>query len=105
MHDPIGFNTSGSFSGVKHESFLDSDRFGTADGLVRASGLPVAGSGRSVRPRTVGIFAVPRREEVPLLFTVQSHSCTSKSISRFSDPKFDELDTICGVSEPFFSRN
>ena len=94
MHDPIGFDTSGSFAGIKYECLFNSDRLGSADGLIGAGGLPVAGSGRPVRPWTVGIFAVPWREEVPLLFTVQSHSCRNPipKISKFSFWKFAELE-------------
>lgn len=50
VHDPIGFDTFGSFSGVKYKRFFNSDGLGSADGLIGAGGLPVAGSGRPIWP-------------------------------------------------------
>ena len=71
MHDPVGLEALWWLPAVEHERLLNADLLAVAtgrhDGLVCASRLPVAGRCRPVRPRSVGVLAVPRAEEVPLL--------------------------------------
>jgi hypothetical protein len=72
VHDPVCLDTLGRFAAVEHKGLLDSDvlaRRSQQDGLVGAGGLPVAGSGGTVWPSAVGVLAVPRAEEVPLVLS------------------------------------
>lgn len=76
VHDPIRFVALGSFPSVEHQSLLDTYWLWMADRLVGPGRLPVPGSGGPVRPRAIWVLSVPWREEVPLLFTVQSLACS-----------------------------
>lgn len=75
VHDPIGFLSLGCFSGVKHQGLLNPDGLRNPDGLVRPGRLPIPPTRCPVRPRTVGVFPVPRWEEVPLLLPIQGQTC------------------------------
>lgn len=75
VHDPIRFVALGSFPSVEHQSLLDTYWLWMADRLVGPGRLPVPGSGGPVRPRAIWVLSVPWREEIPLLFTVQSLAC------------------------------
>lgn len=48
VHYPIGFHTSGSFSGVEHQRFLDPNRLWFSDWLIGSGGLPITSSGGSI---------------------------------------------------------
>ena len=79
VHDPVGLDALGRAALVEDEGLLDADALAggaAADGLVRAGGLPVAGTRGAVRPDTVGVLTVPRREEVPLPVPVASLGCS-----------------------------
>ena len=78
MHDPVGLDALGRAALVEDECLLDADALvggAAADGLVGAGGLPVAGPRRAVRPDSVGVLAVPGREEVPLPVPVVRLGC------------------------------
>ena len=78
VHDPVGLDALGRAALVEDECLLDADALvggAAADGLVGAGGLPVAGTCGAVRPDSVGVLAVPRREEVPLPVPVGSFGC------------------------------
>ena len=75
MHDPVCLDPLGRLTTIEHKGFLDSDvlaRWSQQDGLVGAGGLPVAGSGGTVGAGAVGVLAIPRAEEVPLVLSKQS---------------------------------
>ncbi|RDX88631.1 hypothetical protein CR513_29754, partial [Mucuna pruriens] len=55
VHDPIGFLSFGCFSRVKNQRFLNSNRFRFTNRFIRSGRLPVPGSGRPIRPRTVRV--------------------------------------------------
>ena len=70
MHDPGRLGALGRAARVEDERLLDADALaggGVVDGLVGAGGLPVPRRRRPVGPRAVGVLAVARAEEVPLL--------------------------------------
>jgi hypothetical protein len=75
VHDPASLDTPGRLAPVEHEGLLDPDvvagRRSGQDGLVGAGGLPVPGPGGAVGPGAVGVLALPRAEEVPLLLPEQ----------------------------------
>ena len=83
VHNPIGFDSFRCFPGVENQSLFNSKCFGLSNGLIRPGRFPVPGSGRPVRPWTVWIFSVPWREEIPLLFAVQSQFCSKKSENNY----------------------
>nr|GMC47285.1 hypothetical protein Iba_chr01aCG9900 [Ipomoea batatas] len=78
MHDPIRLLSLRRLAGVKHQRLLDPYRFRLSDRLIGSGSLPVTSPRRPVRPRTVRILPVSRREEVPLFFAVQRHICNTK---------------------------
>jgi hypothetical protein len=85
VHDPVSLDTLGRLAPVEHEGLLDPDALAGAsgqDGLVGAGGLPVAGSGGAVGASAVGVLAVPRAEEVPLVLPEQGFGC--RSMIRFN---------------------
>ena len=69
VHDPVGLGALGRAPLVEHEHLLDADHLGAGggegDGLVGASGLPVAGAGGAVGADAVGILTVPRLKKYP----------------------------------------
>lgn len=71
VHNPIGFLSLWSFAGVENKSFLNPHRFWKTDRFISSGGFPVTRTSRPVRTRTVGIFSIPGREEVPFLLTIQ----------------------------------
>jgi hypothetical protein len=78
VHDPVGLDPLGRAALVEDERLLDADALvggAAADGLVGAGGLPVARSRRPVRPDSIRVLAVPRREEVPLPVSVARLGC------------------------------
>jgi hypothetical protein len=79
VHDPVGLNAPGRLAGVEDERLLDTRRLGAPfgrDRLIGPGGLPVPSPGCAVGARPVGVLAVPRREEVPLLVPEQRLVCT-----------------------------
>nr|GMC51603.1 hypothetical protein Iba_chr01cCG7800 [Ipomoea batatas]GMC53599.1 hypothetical protein Iba_chr01dCG8150 [Ipomoea batatas] len=78
MHDPIRLLSFRRLAGVKHQRLLDPHWFRLSDRLIGSGCLPVTSPRRPVRPRTVRILPVSRREEVPLFFAVQRHICNAK---------------------------
>ena len=75
MHDPVCLDTLGRLTAVEHKGLLDSDvlaRRSQQDSLVGAGGLPVSGSGGTVWAGAVGVLAIPRAEEEPLVLSKQS---------------------------------
>lgn len=75
MHDPIGLDSFWGFSSIEHKSFLDPKSFRFSDWFIGAGGFPIPASGGPIRPRTVRIFPVPRRKEVPFFLSIKSHLC------------------------------
>ena len=86
VHNPVGLDPSGGFSGIENKSLLDSDCLWQPDRLVCSGCLPVPSTRRPVRPRTVGVLPVPRGKKVPLLFSVQGHTCTMIQNYQLSTP-------------------
>jgi hypothetical protein len=90
VHDPVSLGTLGRLAPVEHEGLLDSDvvagrRGGREDGLVGAGGLPVARPGGAVGAGAVGVLAVPRAEEVPLVLSEQGFGCTADDYIELMD--------------------
>ena len=67
MHDPIRFCSFGSFAHVENQSFLDTDPPSLRSyDLIGTRGLPVPGTGNSIRSRPVWVLPVSWAEEIPL---------------------------------------
>ena len=87
VHNPVSLDASGSFSGVENQSLLNPQRLRLSDRLIGSGSLPVSRSRRAVRPRSVRILPIPRREEIPLLLSVQSLLCKIHDSTTRSDTK------------------
>jgi hypothetical protein len=78
MHNPTRPDASRRAAPVEDERLLDSDAHAggiAVDGLVGASGLPVAGPRGAVGTDAVWVLTVPRAEEVPLAVPEISPGC------------------------------
>ena len=77
MHDPVCFDALGWSAFVEDQSFLHTDlpraSWGS-DRFIGSGGFPITRSRGSVGPSTIGILAVSRAEEIPLVLTETCHS-------------------------------